>query len=108
MAAPSESSDRPALRDVLREPMADLAFLDSVRNRMIGSQQQERRVPRETAAFLNDRFPRIAAQTIADADESLAGRLILPGTLGERYFVGNPPDWYANPVNDNEFLWLLN
>jgi len=22
--------------------------------------------------------------------------------------VGDPPDWYANPVNDNEYLWILN
>ena len=46
--------------------------------------------------------------TIAEADRALAGMLVLPGTGAQPYFVGDPPDWFANPVNDNEFLWLLN
>jgi len=28
--------------------------------------------------------------------------------MGQPRFVGNPPDWHANPVNDKEYLWTLN
>jgi hypothetical protein len=65
-------------------------------------------VPRQTAAYIRTHLPEVAARTIADADRALAGMLVLPGTGAQPYYVGDPPDWYANPVNDNEFLWLLN
>ena len=60
------------------------------------------------ARYLNAQFPTFAASLIQSADEALEGRLILPGTMAETYFVGDPPDWTANPVDDNEYVWSLN
>jgi hypothetical protein len=99
---------RPELGAVLREPMMPTTLLETVRTRMRGVRQREHRAPETTAALIRERLPALAAQTVAEADRTLAGRLILPGTGAQPYFVGNPPDWFANPVNDNEFLWILN
>jgi hypothetical protein len=99
---------RPELADVLAEPTTPAALLDVVRDRMIGVRRRENRAPATTAAIIRERLPALAAEIIAEADRALAGMLVLPGTGAEPYFVGNPPDWYANPVNDNEYLWILN
>lgn len=45
---------------------------------------------------------------IEAADRALRGELILPGTHAEPRFVGDPPDWFANPVGDPEYTWTLN
>ena len=108
MTAQSERSGRPELDQILGRSTTERAFLDAVRARMIGALQRDRRAPRDRAAFIRERLPDLAAQTIAEADRALAGMLVLPGTGARPYFVGDPPDWFANPVNDNEYLWLLN
>jgi len=108
MPAPLERSRRPGLDQILGAPMTQQAFLSAVRARMIGALQRDRRAPRVRAGFIRERLPELAAQTIADADRALAGMLVLPGTGARPYFVGDPPEWFANPVNDNEYLWLLN
>lgn len=108
MMARADGRRRPELGEVLREPTTPAALLDAVRDRMIGARQREHRAPESTAALIRERLPELAARTIADADRALAGLLILPGTGAQPYFVGDPPDWLANPVNDNEFLWVLN
>lgn len=45
---------------------------------------------------------------IAKAQAALNGLLVLPGTGARQMFVGNPPDWFANPVGDIEYTWTLN
>lgn len=42
------------------------------------------------------------------AEQEVKGYLILPGTGNQPYFVGNPPKWRENPVNDEEYTWSLN
>jgi len=108
MTPPPDGHRRPALDEVLREPATPAALLDAVRARMSGARQREHRAPATTAALIRERLPTLAAQTIAEADRALAGMLVLPGTGARPYFVGDPPDWFANPVNDNEYLWILN
>jgi hypothetical protein len=108
MRSREDGQRRPELAEVLREPTTPAVLLEAVRDRMIGARQRENRAPATTAALIRERLPELAAQTIADANQTLAGRLVLPGTGAQPYFVGNPPDWFANPVNDNEYRWLLN
>jgi len=47
-------------------------------------------------------------RAILAAEDALAGMLILPGTGAKPRFIGNPPDWFANPVGDREYTWTLN
>lgn len=54
----------------------------------------------------NNRFG--ASDIIKKADEAMEGMMILPGTDSKLYFVGNPPKWHENPVNDKEYVWGLN
>lgn len=108
MTSSANGQRRPNIAELLREPTTPADLLQAVRARMIGRWQRENRAPHTTAALLRDRLPEVAAQTVAEADRALAGMLVLPGTGARPYFVGNPPDWYANPVNDNEYLWILN
>lgn len=46
--------------------------------------------------------------SIAAAEAALRGMLVLPGTGSKAMFVGDPPDWFANPVGDIEYTWTLN
>lgn len=46
--------------------------------------------------------------SITGAENAYNGMQVLPGTGGKPYFVGQPPRWFDNPVNDNEFVWVLN
>lgn len=108
MTSSTSGQRRPDLSEVLREPTSPADLLQAVRARMIGRWQRENRAPRTTAALLRELLPNLAAQTVAEADRALAGMLVLPGTGARPYYVGDPPDWYANPVNDNEYLWILN
>src|SRR6478735_7733658 len=109
MTSSTSGQRRPNLNAVLREPTTNPAdLLAAVRARMIGRWQRENRAPLTTARLLRRRVPTVAAETILAADHALAGMLVLPGTGARPYPVGNPPDWFANPVNDNEYLWILN
>ena len=63
---------------------------------------------RQQAERIEREFSELKSETIRQADMALQGMLVLPGTGGKPYFVGNPPRWLENPVNDNEFVWGLN
>lgn len=63
---------------------------------------------RQQARIISARFPAYRDDVLAQADLALEGRLVLPGTAAKPYFVGNPPDWHANPVHDAEYVWGLN
>ena len=63
---------------------------------------------RRQALVISERFPAYRDNILAQADLALEGKLVLPGTAAKPYFVGNPPDWHVNPVNDAEYLWGLN
>ena len=53
-------------------------------------------------------FPEIADAIIKEAEEAYNGMLILPGTMGKRFFVGNPIKWEDNPVGNKEYTYSLN
>ena len=38
----------------------------------------------------------------------MQNRFSIPGSCGERIFVGNPPQWSVMHTNDEEGLWVLN
>ena len=112
MTSRMDGRRRPTLDEVVSlpwgQPVTPAALLETIRARMIGVRESENRAPETTAAIVREQLPALAAHTIADADRSLRGMLVLPGTGAQPYFVGNPPDWFANPVNDNEYRWILN
>ena len=57
---------------------------------------------------LKEHFPEIADAIIKEAEEAYNGMLILPGTMGKRFFVGNPIKWEDNPVGNKEYTYSLN
>ena len=60
------------------------------------------------AEWLLANMPSEAANTLSEADRALAGLLVLPGTKGKPFDVGNPPRWHNNPLQDNEYVFTLN
>lgn len=62
----------------------------------------------ERGQEIRKHFPELAENTIALADQAMQDMLVLPGTGPELYFVGNPPKWEYNPIQDNEYTFHLN
>lgn len=58
--------------------------------------------------FIRENCKEYEAQTIERAKQYMDGKMVLCGTMGKPYFVGNPPKWKENPLGDNEFVWQLN
>ncbi len=63
---------------------------------------------REQVERIEREFPQLKSDVISQADLAMLGRLILPGMGGQLCFVGHPPRWLDNPVNDQEYSWTLN
>ena len=81
-------------------------MLEDTRKRILGCNLGRNSLERgrEIAAI----FPRLAKDIVRLADEAMEGRLVLPGTGPELFFVGNPPLWESNPCGDNEYTYFLN
>lgn len=79
------------------------AFSASVAHRTAAARQRIARA----AAFIRETHPELRAQILADADDALRGRLLLPGNSALSS-VGNPPDWLTPRYGDEEYLWSLN
>ena len=62
----------------------------------------------ESSSFIGREYPEYKSQIVSKAEMFMEGRMVLCGTMGQPYFVGNPPRWTENPLNDNEFVWQLN
>lgn len=70
---------------------------------------RNRQVQMEKAAhFIRDHDPDYERELMEKARQYRDGMLVLCGTMGKPYFVGNPPRWKENPLGDNEFVWQLN
>lgn len=96
----------PAIKDILPEGMNASELLFRLKERALAAGGG---IPAlERGRIIKEQFPDQALAVIRLADEALAGQLVLPGTGPERCFVGNPPEWNANPVNDNEYTFHLN
>ena len=91
--------------DILPEGMTAQALLDRLKDRILTVNQGKTAL--ERGAVIKEQFPQLAEHTITLADQALEGLLVLPGTGPELYFVGNPPKWEFNPVNDNEYTFHL-
>lgn len=92
------------LSDILKDGMTKQNFYFSVKQRFALKNQQLT----DTASYVKVNQSVLAGNIQTDANLALEGMLVLPGTVGKPYFVGIPPSWHANPVQDNEFLWVLN
>lgn len=68
----------------------------------------ERAACRKAAAYIRANLPDIERDLLAQARQFLDGQMILCGTMGKPYFVGNPPRWSENPVGDAEYVFMLN
>lgn len=62
----------------------------------------------ERGAAISQAFPKLAEHTVHLAEDAMKGMLLLPGTGPDLFFVGNPPKWTFNPVNNNEYTFHLN
>lgn len=62
----------------------------------------------ESCRFVREKCEDYQMEIIKQANQYMQGMMVLCGTMGKQYFVGNPPKWSENPLNDNEFVWQLN
>lgn len=62
----------------------------------------------ESSHYINLKYPEYRDRIVEEAEQFMKGKMILCGTMGKPYFVGNPPKWRENPLGDNEFVWQLN
>lgn len=93
-------------KDILPEGMTSQELLKRLKDRILNANQGKDAL--ERGRVIKEQFPELAAHTIELADQALKGLLVLPGTGPDLYFVGNPPKWQFNPVNDNEYTFHLN
>ncbi|WP_215701552.1 heparinase II/III family protein [Clostridium sp. MCC353] len=91
---------------ILPEGMTSPELLKRLKDRILAANQGKTAL--ERGAVIKEQFPQLASHTIELADQALKGLLVLPGTGPDLYFVGNPPKWQFNPVNDNEYTFHLN
>lgn len=96
----------PSIQDILPDGMCAGQVLIQLKERILKANQG--RTATDRGAAVKEAFPELAARTVELAKEAMKGMLVLPGTGPERYFVGNPPRWTFNPVNDNEYTFHLN
>lgn len=68
----------------------------------------EREAWNKAAVYINFNQPDTAQSILTQASDYLKGRMVLCGTMGKPFFVGNPPRWADNPVGDAEFVFMLN
>lgn len=96
----------PEIKDILPEGMSVVTLLSQLRERARKTNQGLTAL--ERGQLVKEHFPQQAADTLHLANEAMEGQLVLPGTGPGLYFVGNPPQWTVNPVNDNEYTFHLN
>lgn len=96
----------PLLQDILTEGATAASLLPGLKQRVLQTNGQISAL--ERGRCIREQFPDLAVDTLRLADEALAGRLVLPGTGPALHFIGNPPEWTENPVNDNEYTFHLN
>lgn len=62
----------------------------------------------EKGRLISSIFGNMAQRIIKKADEAMQNLMILPGTGGELFFVGNPTNWLDNPTGNPEYTFQLN
>lgn len=92
------------LKDILKKDMSKEEFYEVVKLR----KTSDCHLLEEKAEYICSKTPETKAKILSTADNALEGKLILPGTGAKYFYVGNPPDWYENKLNYNEYVWQLN
>lgn len=96
------------LEDILSEGLSSEEFYQRVKSRHLDLISKGRPSVKDQATYINENLPKVKERIVAEANELLEGMMVLPGTDAKPYFVGNPPDWFNNPVNHNEYTFHLN
>lgn len=96
------------LKDILTNALSTEEFYNSVKERHRKLVLKRGVSVKDQAAYIAQKLPRVKVSIIEEAEEALKGMMILPGTGAEPYDVGNPPNWFNNPVNHNEYVFHLN
>lgn len=96
------------LKDILKTPISSEEYLNVVRERVRSKYEKKGYTLKEKAQFADETLLGYRATVLEEADRALLGMHLLPGTGAKPYFVGNPPDWFANPVQHNEYVFHLN
>lgn len=63
---------------------------------------------RQKGIKIQQYFPALAEKILTAAHYAYRGQLVLPGTMGERHFVGDPVEWLDNPFDNKEYVYHLN
>lgn len=95
------------LQDILTTPVSNEQFYEQVKIRLADIDRKRGWSNQDRAAYIRAHFPQEVEQLKLSADEAVQGRLLLPGSPA-RCFVGNPPDWFADPFFDAEYVVGLN
>lgn len=61
----------------------------------------------ERGAIIRKLFPQVCETRIKQADNSLEGRMILPG-CSSLHFIGDPVKWHENIFDYDEYTYQLN
>ena len=82
-------------------------FFYEVTKRVRETKTHEFQQVKKNLLTIREKFPDKAAKIMETANQGVEGFQKQPGTGGKFMFVGKPPRWLANPVNDHEFVWQL-
>lgn len=93
------------LQEILTVPLSKEEFYETYKRRI---HKLHKSSLEKKTAYIIKHLPEILKKTLEEAEFAVQGRLVLPGTGGKPYFVENPPAWYENPVQDEEYVWGLN
>lgn len=92
------------LKDILKKNMSREEFYEAVKTR----KTSDCYLLKDKAEYICNKTPEAKERILNVANNAFEGKIILPGTGAKYYFVGNPPEWYENKVNYNEYVWQLN
>lgn len=96
------------LQDVLNISISNEEYLKLIRERVNEKYKKKGYTLKERGVYLKNNLPQLKNKIIEEANRYLNGMHLLPGTGNKPYFVGNPPDWFSNPVRHNEYVFHLN
>lgn len=92
------------LQEILTLPLSREVFYERLKKiKELNAESIEKKIK-----YIRDNFLGACERMIENAEQYINGMHILPGTKGEWFFVGNPPAWFDNRGNDEEYVWTLN
>lgn len=82
--------------------------LDRIRKSFSNINENNIKCRKVNLEYVKENYPEIYNGLVDKANKYLDGYILLPGTGGKFIQIGNPPNWYENLVEDNEYVWQLN